>query len=294
MKFKFVISKWANFYFFITIISGLKERKDYIALWKKEISQFSGKERKLLNEFKKLHLKYFQKEIYLWNYFFTNSISPWKEIKKITTSSDYEIIKKTFEIFRKKFEKLYKKDYPLLKQWGKILNHSFSKNIKINNKIINILSILYKVYPLKKEVIIYLLFSSPQSGGGGFHRGYNRIALETSRRSLSNINKVIGIIWHELIHLYFDHIYFIPMIYKIIKNDQAVFLIKEIATSSLFPNGILGMNLLSTPQPRQLHSIIKPDLTSKVLKLTGYYIKNHKSFDKIYINQILKIMKNNK
>ena len=60
MKFRFLISKQANFYFFVSNLSEwhFSCGKDYNILWKKELGQFSPKEKDALKRFKEIRLKY--------------------------------------------------------------------------------------------------------------------------------------------------------------------------------------------------------------------------------------------
>jgi len=55
MKFRFIISKWGNFYFFIQNLSEwhFSCRKKYNALWQKELGSLSLEEKQTLKVFKK-------------------------------------------------------------------------------------------------------------------------------------------------------------------------------------------------------------------------------------------------
>jgi len=293
MKFRFVISKWANFYFFVSVLSGCKNRKDYMSLWQKEIGPLSLKEKQALKKFRNLHKKYHNDKIYLWNYFFVENKNPLeRKLKKDIPIKDFRFIQKTFDSFKKKFNQLYEIDYPLLKKWREALsNYSLNKNSP-KKEILKILSFLYCTPIPKGKTEIYLLFSGDQSVGGSFHYGRDRIALEISRLSLREIDRAIGIIWHEFIHLYFDHGYFISLIKRLVKDERVVHYVKEAAASSLFPRGILGKRFLSIPSSnKQLHYIFNSNIASKILTLSREYIYKKRGFDENYIKKILKILR---
>jgi len=292
MKFRVLTNRWANFYFFLQNLSEwhYRVRTSYNILWRKELGQFSDKEEESLKMFKEIHSRYSFGENYLANYFLVESGNPWIHMKNYVSSVDLNSLQDIFKCFEEKFERLYQIDLPLFKKWGAELTKHL-KDTKLNKKIVKALSILYKVSPQKKEVLIYLLFSSENESGGRFHPERDCITVELSRIPISRINHIVGIIWHELIHLYFDRVNFIPLLSEKIKDEKTIHLLKEVAAGSLFPDGILGMKFLSTSPPHQLSSEIKPELTSDILKITAQYLDRNCSFDENYIDQILNILK---
>jgi len=293
MEFKFIISKWANFYFFLQNLSEwhYRVRKSYNILWRKELGQFSSKEEEeSLRMFKEIHSRYSFGENYLANYFLVESGNPWIHMKNHVSSADLNSLQDIFNCFEKKFERLYQIDLPLFKKWEEKLAECL-KDTGLNQKIIKSLGLLYNVLPPEKEVLIYLLFSSEHESGGRFQPDRDCITVELSRIPISRINHIVGIVWHELIHLYFDRVNFIPLLSKKTKDEKTIHLLKEIAAGSLLPDGILGMKFLSASPPRQLSSEIRPELTSNVLKIATQYLDGNRSFDENYIDQILNILK---
>jgi len=84
MKFKFIISKWGNFYFFVQNLSEwhFSCRKNYNVLWQKELGILSPKEKKALKVFKKIRSNFPSGKTFFEQAFFTKK-NPWNDIKKI-------------------------------------------------------------------------------------------------------------------------------------------------------------------------------------------------------------------
>lgn len=287
MKFKFVISKWANFYFFVSNLSEwhFSCRPAYNKFWGKELGKLSKKEQSALKLFVKLHKKYPLGGDFFGQVFFVKK-HPFAVLKKELPLKHFRSLKSVFELFAPRFEKLYKKELPFLKGWATNLKKSANR-ISIIKKINTTLANLYHAEPLiKKHIKVYLLFSSPNRNGGGANMDNKSVTLELSRYPLRATNQVIGVVWHELIHLHFENNNFIPSINKIYRGDKKmVDLIKEATASSLLPNGILGINLLHI-KSKLLNARIPIRHTKPLLKISKKYFENNKFFDEQFIRKV--------
>lgn len=292
MRFEFVVRKWANFYFFVQNLSEwhFSCRKDYNVLWRQELGEFSPKEENYLKNFRELRSKYKSSRTHFEQIPFTSD-NPLKEFKKVLSLEEYEQIEKTFSLFERKFDSLYKKEFPVLEQWKKDLDKK-ANDLVLVNSIIDILSILFDVSESEMKIKIYLLFSNINHTGGGTNIDAQSVSLEISRYPLENIGHVLGIMWHEIIHLLFQNHYFYPLILDFCHNDQKTAdFINEITISSLFPRGILGVKLLKNKPPLKLSPQISPDQTFELLNLTKKYIDCKKRLDKAYIESLSMILK---
>ncbi|MBU2104372.1 MAG: hypothetical protein KKF67_01175 [Nanoarchaeota archaeon] len=290
MEFSIIIKKQGIFYFFVQNLSEwhFSCRKDYNKIWLEELGSLSKKEKTALQKLKKVHQEYSFGQSYLGRYFFLKR-NPWKNIENEMPKSDFIIIKNTFSVLKEKFESFYKKELPLLKNWQTHLNKKIN-NPKLINPILKKLNNLYNGNIKSQKIKIYLLPSTDKAAGGGAGLNKKAITLEISRISLEQLNRVIGIIWHEVIHLLFEKVYFHPLLKRKFPQDRdAISLIKEATASSLFPGGILSkkfLKRLALPLNRNL-----PAKESKqVLSLAALYVKKNKHFDIRYINKLYSLL----
>ncbi|MBI4993554.1 hypothetical protein HZC33_01160 [Candidatus Wolfebacteria bacterium] len=288
MKFEFIISKWANFYFFIQNLSEwhFSNRKNYNILWREELGQFSPEEENSLKEFKEIHLRYPFGESYLGRQFFIEK-NPWIILEQKLSQEDFINLKNIFSLLEKKFNLLWNKEEPLLLQWQKKLSDKINEPHLVKS-IVDILNIIFNTSPSEFKININLLFSSPVQTGGGASIDNKSISLEISRYPLNDANHAMGIIWHETIHLCFEKQYFLPLLYKKYLNDfDTINLIKESAISSLFPNGVLGRKFLNSKNITLNAKIPKNYVkTEELIKLINIYIKKNKPLDNEYIEKV--------
>jgi len=292
MKFRFIISKWGNFYFFIQNLSEwhFSCRKKYNALWQKELGSLSLEEKQTLKVFKKIRSKYKPAKTCFEQAFFSVK-NPWQLLTTTLNPTEYQNIRKIFITFQNKFEKFYHKEYPLLEQWQKLLEKTANKKI-LNQKITKILDNLYKTKFTNKNITInvYLLPSTPDTTGGGANIDEKNISLEISRYPTKKNNHALAILWHETIHLIFEKQYFYPLIsqkYGYLQKDKIF--INEITAASLFPKGILGQELLKN-KPGPLYFGKFHRQKGKFFRIMKSYITQKKNLDTHYIENILFII----
>ncbi len=288
MKFSFVINKSAIFYFFVQNLSGwhFSNRKDYNVLWLEELGQLSPEEESAIKKMKEIHQRYPFGKLYLGRQFFLEE-NPWIVLKQKLSQEDYISIKNIFSLLEKKFNDFYKKELILLKQWQLTLQKNLN-NKNLTTPINVTLGKLYNTSPFSKNIIVYLLPSSiSHSGGAGGIIDNKSVNLEVSRFPLNEVRHVIGIIFHEIIHLYFEKQSFLLRASRKYPNDRdAVNLVKEATSSSLLPNGVLGIKFLNIKKGRLLNAKIPKQYTEKLLLLASRYIQEDKSFDDEYIEAV--------
>lgn len=294
MKFEFKINKWANFYFFVQNLSEwhFSCRHSYNEFWRKKLRKFSKKEKQNLKIFTELHNKYPFGTDFFGQVFFIKK-EPFVALKKELPVKNFRLLKEVFNIFNSHFEKIYKEDLPLLKIWKAKLEKNANRPLLIKRLNKNLASLYCaKLIKEKKVIKVYLLLSGPNLSSGGANMDNESITLELSRYPLEAVNQIIGVIWHELIHLHFENKNFMPLINKIYNNDQEkVNLIKEAVASSLLPNGVLGINLLGIKSKLlNLNSKISQEYKKPLLELSEIYFKKNKFFDDKYIRKISSIL----
>lgn len=291
MRFNFLISKQANFYFFVSNLSEWhfscgKYHNDF---WRKELGCFSKKEKKALIKFKKVRLKYSAGKSLFETAFFTKK-NPFLELRKKMSANEYKVVMETFITLETKFNLLYKKDFPLLKKWKNKLDMSANNKIK-TIAIIKILKILFKISPIIKKCDVYLMLSSDGHTGGGANIDKKSVSLEISRHSLKNINHASSVIWHEVVHLLFQRSYFDLALMKILKNHQKAKIANEIIISSLFPRGVLGKKFFKNKLANKIYPKINTKQTKKILKATESFVLSKKAFDERYIEEVFDVLK---
>ncbi|MBU1092379.1 hypothetical protein KJ836_01765 [Patescibacteria group bacterium] len=297
MQFRIVIKKWANFYFFIQNLSEwhFSNRKTYNHIWRKQLGSFSPEENNALAKFRKIRINYPESKSIFEHAFFTTN-NPWPILQEKLPINEMNNLRNVFVIFKKKFEFIYKQDQPHLKSWKNNLKKRTDQKTLVG-PITKILSVIYNTKPRRKQITIYLLLSSYLTTGGGVNINNKSISLEISRYPLSNIGNVLGVIWHEIIHLLFEKKHFIGLIRHHcpqIKDDTLN--ISEVTARLLFPAGILSHKFFATP----LGGTGYIDTSNKKMKLLYRLITQYteqtelKPLDETYLTHLIAIIMNNK
>jgi len=292
MKFEFKISKWANFYFFVQNLSEwhFSNRKEYNILWRKELGDFSPEEENALKNFKEIRSNYPSGKTFFEQSFFKED-NPWLKLENNFTPDKYKTLKDVFDLFKNKFEILYKNDLPFLEQWQKELEKKTNKK-SLTESITKTLSVLYNVPAPETTINVYLLFSSPTRRGGGANIDNASVSVEVSRQPITIASHLIGLIWHETVHLYFEKGHFLALAEKkLLNNRDAIYLVKELTVCTLFPKGVLAIKFLqiNKREDESLHAKIPIQYNKQFLGLTEIYVKENKPFDNLYIEKIYSI-----
>lgn len=292
MRFSIIVSKWANFYFFIQNLSEwhFSNEKDYNELWRNELSEFSIDEETAIKKFKEIRLKHKTTKT-LFEHAFYASPEPWRKLKEDLQTEEYKSVQGIFEKLESKFNLLWEKDSLLLTQWQNKLDNNINEPL-LTKSIMDTLCILLNTTPSEPEIKIYLLFSSPNHTGGGANIDKQSIGLEISRYPIQDINHAIGIIWHEIIHLCFQNQYFYPLLIKYFSEDrQNMDIVNEATIGSLFPKGILGIRLLKNKPAYKLMTNISPEQTIEIINLAKKYVNDKISLDEKFISTLSEILK---
>lgn len=310
MKFKFLINKWANFYYFLHNLSECQwpwpARPWNNETWQKEIGNYSKEEQNTLKKFNKVYKNHFLK-IYLGKPFFIER-NPWQALGKEIPSKEVNELREVFSVWQSNFEKIYKRDLPNLQSWKRKLaleQKKFSKSARLNS-MSKILSNLFGCPLPKGDLKIFLMLtgkttSQEYASGAGGERGRGldgkSILLELSRCPLEKIDYVLGIIWHEIIHLHYFSL-LRPLLLKNLKNKKSARFMEEIIIRSLFPIGIMSIKFFKTPLPITLTPArldivphINLEQTVKILNLSIRYISQKQKIDSQYIRELEKILR---
>ena len=287
-----IVSKSANFYFFIQNLSEwhFSNRKDYNVLWREELGQFSPEEEVAIKRLKDVHLRYPFGKLYLGRYFFLDE-NPWVALEQEISQEDFNELRNIFSLLENKFNLFWEKELPLLLEWYKELTSKIN-DASLTEPLVNLLKIIFSTPPSESDIRISLLPSSPIHTGGGANIDKKNISLEISRYPLEEANHAMSLIWHETIHLCFQKQYFLPLVEAQFPNDrQKSDLVNEVAIRSLFPRGILGIRLFKNKPGNRLMNMTDPQQTTEILNLTKEYIDNKKIFDSEYIKRMTEILK---
>ena len=292
IKFNIKISRWASFYFFVQNLSEwhFSNRKDYNLLWRKILGIFLKQEEDALKRFKEIRSQYPQSKSCFEKSFFLSE-DPFGKLILALPAEEYQAVKNTFSLLESKFNSLYEKDLPPLNRWREILDKAIN-NQELNDTILVSLNTLYKTSIRGEEINIYLLFSAVDHTGGGANVDNQSISIEISRYPLEDTRHILGIVWHETIHLVFQNQYFYPLLTGYFQKDkQKTVLINEIVTASLFPRGTLGIRLLKNNPAVKLLPDVDVKQTTDILNLTKEYLDKNKYFDEDYIKKLSLITK---
>lgn len=221
IKLKFIVSKLANFYFFVDNFA--ENRPLHLHEYNREIIEQFGElkknEKQAIKQYRNimtsLTKRFNNDELFknLRNCFFSsdNLSQIWKKINKILSKQQLKILKETFIVWRPRFEKIWQKHYPLLKQNQRVLKQNyFSVNINLNS-LVNKLSIFYRGKDFQKSTIkkstikVYLtIMPLKYYYQVGMVWNNNKIILSVGSLKNKNIDSVWKLILHELTHLLFE------------------------------------------------------------------------------------------
>ena len=225
MKFNFIVSKWANFYFFVSNLSEwhFSCRKDYNEIWLKQDGQFKEKEITSLNEFKKILLKYkfnLGKIFYIYN-----EKKAWTKLKKLIKKSEFEKIKLAFEILEPRFQLIWKGSKKQLNKRVKLFKLLLNKTEC--KDLLNNLCLFFNNKKLNDEINI-IAIASPLGGeaitaAGGANINNKHITLEIPDLKINSweLEYSFGIIAHEIAHILFKKLNDVKIINEVISELKA-------------------------------------------------------------------------
>jgi hypothetical protein len=292
MKFKIIIHRWGNFYFFIQNLSEwhFSARKTYNELWRKELAPFSADEEAAIQTFKNIRQKYKTSRTFFEDVFFKQD-NPLLALKNYLPSDESATLEKIFLELKNKFDVLYAKELPALTNWQNELAVTLNDSASVK-KISMIVSGLFGTPAIDNEINIYLLLSAPNHVGGGANIDEKSISLEISRYPKEKIGHGVGVIWHETIHLVFQNHKFYQLLLRLVENDRTLAdPIMEITTTALFPRGVIGTRLLNNKPLEKLAPGIDRNQAIELLRIIQEYIDSQKELDEEYVAKAIKIFR---
>lgn len=284
MKYAITISRQANFFFFVANLTAwhFSCQPAYNTVWLKRTGQLTKRERQLLGQFGRLMRKYAfgspdGHQHYL-GYFFQAILEAqtWPALQQQVTRSEYLLIKKVFEAFQKRFNRLWLAEYRRLRQARQVLlaeaRHSRTR------RIIHDLAILFPRARPRPTLTIVLLMRPAglpcQVGGGNANLGSEWIVLEAgdlTSRSTCRRKKMRGILYHELVHAQYARPYYEQQLKRFLASQKSSLTharptpspwvwLNEGLVSSLLPQGCLGQKYLGTTLTQNYHRDVVPAL----------------------------------
>jgi len=308
MEFKLVISKLANFYFFISNLSEwhFSCRKDYNKIWLNISGPLNNKEEEALLKFKKILNKYgfvfrnkrFQ---YLGQTFFLypeNQI--WKRLINFVKKEEFLEIREIFNIFKPRFEKMWKL-YAVKDKRVNILKKSLNQN-----NYQSIFKDSEKFFANKnkiKKIKIFIIFSPlnyEDTASGGANFGSNPIiTLELPRlkHKTWQLDYSIGVLAHEVGHILYKSTGYRRVAEKLLEKTtlpknlpkkfspqrSTIEIIEELIINLLVPMGYLG----------QIYYKFKPTdiyFSKTNINKLGEIYKNIKKTKPVPTNRIIKYL----
>jgi hypothetical protein len=271
MKINYRVSRTANQFFFISTLAAWHYscREDIREAWLREIGGLTDAEKKSLVIFSnviKSRYGFQSPNSYIGNVFYgQNEDSIWTTFKKfVENHNDYEIIEKTFRLFEKKFQIVWRNrnmnSFTLLKK---------SLRQKHQKDFIEAIAWTFGAGLAPSEATLCILFSplKDQTASGGANLSGNSITIELPllKKDTWQFVYSLSIVGHELGHFCFSKRGGEKMLKKTIsslrlKKNYDVFtyntltLLNEAVTASFVPLGVLGQKYFPSELPSLLFS----------------------------------------
>lgn len=256
MKLKIEVNKLANQYFFISSLSCWHKscRVLYNKEWLKD-NPLTDLEKEALLNFSRIHQKYSFSDgsYYLGKAFFLYN-NPWEEIKKKTEYHNQ--IKNIFGLFEPRFLAIWEDSFPKLnKQQTNIENFFLHHKAIVSDIDKHLLNFFSLDRPIVDQARVILLLSADGCAGGGANIKPDGVTLEVSGWHKED-NKIISILYHELVHLCYENYKMLPKDYPHVDSS-----IREAIIAGLFPNGYLANKYLQIKSTNKFSNILKEYIT---------------------------------
>ena len=140
MKLRFIVSKTANFFFFIDNLSewNIYYRKKYNEEWIRQLGELTRQEKIALKNFRLIMQKYekigIPKKIRRCFYQKSDDMkASFRKIAKLLSKKEVNILKNSFNIFQPRFERMWNEYLIVLNQNQELMSFTYRKlNKKIN------------------------------------------------------------------------------------------------------------------------------------------------------------------
>ncbi|MCL4367088.1 hypothetical protein M1563_02875 [Patescibacteria group bacterium] len=313
------ISKSANLFHFISNLTSwhFSVRTVYRDIWLQETGPLSSNEKKVLGDIEKLFQKYSFGPKYWGRVFLVESDSKvWQVAKNKFNTKELQLFQSAAEVFLPRFKKVWRKEKFLLNYWACLLKEN---NKKFPSKqLIDDLNIFFGTDVEIKQVTVILLISSEYYFNGGANLDPGIVTLEIGINSSQVIQRSLMVLWHELIHSFWQNRQYEELIDKIAKEkksklrlSQSFFgqrplenIINEAILESLLPKGYLAQKYFSFNTEENYDREIdilknhQKDMSYwrtyagyHLMPISRKYIENGRSLDALYIRQVLRVLK---
>jgi hypothetical protein len=327
MKFNIKYSRLGNKFFFISNLSEwhFSCRQNYNEVWKSIIGKLNTDEQKYLLLFKKILQKYgFNNYLGLHFIIPANEKSAHRKLNKIISKKEFEIIKKTFDLFEDKFKIVWQPS--ILQNNKKVLEKIINK---YSGNLFKDVSKLFGV--VKRNFNIYLIhhpYNDSYVAGGANIKKYG-VTMECNKLSLLDINTIenaISVILHEFFHMIYGKKVRV-MADSFCKNENSSLIpyrsekniVEEIVAHAMFSGiGYLSNKYLFKESHKKIFnkfveyekifnelkkskikSITRKQETMlyyfvilKIYPMINKYLHNNKKVDSDFISKIVEILKN--
>jgi len=291
MALKFIpqISYYANLYFFIQNLSEWhpSNRQKHNKEWKNRI-KISDEDSQYLMEFREIHRQFPFGGTYLGRPFFLSD-DPWSELLLLAGENLTIKVREIFKIFEPYFDIIYKQDIEALETWSKIISSAdfISKSTFLNGT----LSVFYGTPIYNESCNVFLLLSTKEKNGGTAGTiDDHTVTLELSNVDFKKEDMILGILWHELIHLYFRNYVFYPLLKKYTGNDQKLIgKLDELVASAFLPNGLLRKNIGEKNEQISLNARLDTKEIQYAQELIKAYLSEKKTVDEKFVQALCSV-----
>lgn len=244
MKLRFIISKLANFFFFIDNLSewNIYYRKRYNEEWIKQFGKLTRQEKIALKHFRLIMQKYERtntpKKIRSCFYQKSDNIEvSFKKITKLLNKKEVNILKNSLDVFQPRFEKIWNESQTILSQNQRVALSAYKKMNKKINLAYSKLENFFGDKLNRKYLCNVFFIMSPSRGGKAIRRDV--VSIETEKldpKDKYHLTRLWFSIMHELTHVRFEN--------KRYKNWLKKFLKRKIASESKLIGGYEAKEVL--------------------------------------------------
>lgn len=287
MEISVLVSYWANYYFFVQNLSvwHRSARIEYNNVWIDETGKLSDAENNALKRFVDVRSKFKQGKSIFEIAFFLHK-DPFIFLKDNLGKEEFLFVKDLFEIFSNRFNYIYSANEKQLVCWKDLLKQEFSDFSKVDEICFQLDNFFGNRFA-DNEVSIFLLLSAGDRYGGGSNIDYDSISVELSGLSKEKKNLVMGVIWHELIHLKWQNVVLHDLLVDVFAGDMAeVTRINEMIVSALFPRGILGNKYYGIALSKKFNIPADVQRSDATIKVMREFIDSGRQVDRDFVLSI--------
>ncbi|MCX8015717.1 MAG: hypothetical protein N2692_00140 [Patescibacteria group bacterium] len=233
---KFIINKWANFFFFIDNLAFPIDtmHKEYNSQWLNEY-ELTTKEKTALEKYRQFKYLLFRQggrklfdDITAIFYQNTNSITKRKkELSSFLNKKQINDLEKIFFVFKKRFNKIWRKNLPILSNNLQNIQIHYQKKEKDFLLAFELIKNFYQNSSDKYSTEIFLIIRPFEGFVGGrviSKSPHSKILIESGKIGKKNKKIIWNHFWllllHELCHLFFETEIFQQKLNDFLKNKE--------------------------------------------------------------------------